>query len=176
MTGMNTLNINPGMKKSEVFDLLREDLVKLEIEISNEDQSRPWGGFFVLEEGHISAFKNLFFPEVELDEEQLKQKLSPKILVVAPEQRLSWQYHHRRAEIWKLVNGQTQIVRSQTDHQNQPEMMQLNKVISLAKGERHRLVGSNEWGVVAEIWMHTDPSNPSDEEDIVRVSDDYARN
>ncbi|MCU0327251.1 MAG: phosphoheptose isomerase, partial [Spirosomaceae bacterium] len=40
---------------------------------------------------------------------------------------------------------------------------------------RHRLVGVNEWGIIAEIWQHTDPKNPSDENDIVRVQDDFGR-
>ena len=42
-------------------------------------------------------------------------------------------------------------------------------------GERHRLVGLENWGVVAEFWQHTDPDHPSDEDDIVRVQDDYKR-
>ncbi|MFO0703343.1 MAG: phosphoheptose isomerase, partial [Patescibacteria group bacterium] len=40
---------------------------------------------------------------------------------------------------------------------------------------RHRLIGAGVWGVVAEIWQHTDPTKPSDEQDIVRVSDAYGR-
>jgi hypothetical protein len=40
---------------------------------------------------------------------------------------------------------------------------------------RHRLVGLGDWGVLAEIWQHTDLQNPSDEEDIVRLQDDYGR-
>lgn len=36
-------------------------------------------------------------------------------------------------------------------------------------GERHRLIGLNNWGVIAEIWRHTDKENPSDEDDIVRL-------
>jgi hypothetical protein len=43
------------------------------------------------------------------------------------------------------------------------------------KGERHRLIGLENWGVVAEFWQHTDPEHPSDEDDIVRVQDDYKR-
>jgi len=35
--------------------------------------------------------------------------------------------------------------------------------------------GSTTTEVVAEIWQHTD-SVPSDEDDIVRVQDDYSRN
>jgi hypothetical protein len=31
------------------------------------------------------------------------------------------------------------------------------------------------WGIVAEIWRHTDVENPSNEEDIVRVQDDFGR-
>jgi len=29
--------------------------------------------------------------------------------------------------------------------------------------------------VLAEIWQHTDAQNPSDENDIVRVQDDFGR-
>ena len=53
--------------------------------------------------------------------------------------------------------------------------MKIGELVILDKGERHRLLGKDNWGVVAEIWMHTDPQNPSDEEDIVRLQDDYAR-
>jgi hypothetical protein len=45
----------------------------------------------------------------------------------------------------------------------------------LKKGERHRLIGFETWGVVAEFWQHTDPTNPSNEEDIIRLQDDYSR-
>jgi len=33
----------------------------------------------------------------------------------------------------------------------------------------------NGWGVVAEVWQHEDPGNPSDENDIVRLDDDFDR-
>ncbi len=48
-------------------------------------------------------------------------------------------------------------------------------VITLKKGERHRLIGLDTWGVVAEFWQHTDAMSPSNEDDIVRLQDDYAR-
>ena len=41
--------------------------------------------------------------------------------------------------------------------------------------QRHRLIGLDGWGIVAEIWRHTDAENPSDEDDIVRVQDDFGR-
>jgi hypothetical protein len=51
----------------------------------------------------------------------------------------------------------------------------MNDVVKLVQGQRHRLVGTDEWGIIAEIWKHTDKENPSDEEDIVRVEDDFGR-
>lgn len=41
--------------------------------------------------------------------------------------------------------------------------------------QRHRLVGLDNDAIVAELWCHTDLNNPSDEDDIVRVSDIYSR-
>ena len=45
----------------------------------------------------------------------------------------------------------------------------------LQQGEKHRLIGLNEASLVAEIWQHTDAIHPSDEEDIIRVQDDFGR-
>jgi hypothetical protein len=61
------------------------------------------------------------------------------------------------------------------DEQGEAMPMILHEVVSLQQGERHRLIGRHDWGVVAEIWMHTDPNHPSDEDDIVRLQDDYSR-
>jgi mannose-6-phosphate isomerase-like protein (cupin superfamily) len=169
------MKILKALTKEEIFSQVREWLTSAGYEIVNSDDSRPWGGFFVIEEGQIERFRSQFFHEVSFSEAQLKNKLSPKILLVAPESRLSWQYHFRRAEVWKLVAGEGGIVRSDTDEEGQLAHMMVDKVVELRQGERHRLVGLQNWGVVAEIWMHTDPENPSDETDIVRVQDDFHR-
>ncbi|WP_143961681.1 cupin domain-containing protein [Litoribacter populi] len=171
---MQQIDFNSS-QKNEVFEQVKGYLQGEGYQIITMDQSRPWGGFFVIDEDQIQKFKDQFFPEVELDKLQLSQKLSPKILLVAPEKRLSWQYHHRRAEIWKLVEGEGGIVTSDTDEQGELKNLEIGEVVKLKQGERHRLVGLRKWGMVAEIWMHADPSNPSDEEDIVRVEDDFDR-
>jgi mannose-6-phosphate isomerase-like protein (cupin superfamily) len=88
---------------------------------------------------------------------------------------LSWQYHHRRSEVWRVIEGEVGIVRSDTDKENELEIFKVGDVITLKKGERHRLVGLSDWGKVAEIWQHTESDNPSDEEDIVRLQDDFGR-
>jgi hypothetical protein len=95
--------------------------------------------------------------------------------MVAPNKRLSWQYHHRRAEIWKLIGGTAGVVTSATDEQGSLKVLKAQEVIQLAQGQRHRLVGVDGWGVIAEIWRHTDARNPSDESDIVRLQDDFGR-
>lgn len=139
------------------------------------DFRRPWGGFFVIDESQAPAFARHFFPEVKLDDLRISGKLSPKILVTQPGKRLSWQYHHRRAEIWKLVAGSAGVATSKTDVQGPVKELKLGEIIRLNQGERHRLIGTSTWGMVSEIWQHTDPKNPSNEEDIVRLQDDFGR-
>ena len=143
--------------------------------IVRQDQSRPWGGFFVLDEDQAQPFADLYFDGLPVEQLRISGKLSPKILLVAPHQRLSWQYHHRRAEIWKVVQGTVGVVTSPTNEEGTLKSYAPGELITLKQGERHRLVGLAEWGVIAEIWQHTDASHPSDEEDIVRVQDDFGR-
>jgi mannose-6-phosphate isomerase len=143
--------------------------------IIDEDLTRPWGGFFVIDEAQADAFAQRFFVDVTADTLRIAGKLSPKILLVKPGQRLSWQYHHRRAEIWRVVEGQVAVMRSATDAPGETVVLNPGDQITLACGERHRLIGLSDWAVVAEIWQHTDPAHPSNEDDIIRLDDDYGR-
>ena len=136
----------------------------------------PWGGFFVINENDADKFIQHFFPEINKSDLIEGAKLSPKILLVEPGKKLSWQYHHRRAEIWKLVQGKAAVATSDTDVEKNRITLNIGDIVKLKQGERHRLIGlDDEWGIVAEIWMHTDRENPSDEEDIVRLQDDFGR-
>lgn len=101
--------------------------------------------------------------------------MSPKILIVAPGKRFSWQYHHRRAEIWRVIQGQAGVKRSPNDTEGALEVLNVEDTITLNQGERHRLIGLDSYAVIAEIWQHTEDSNPSDEDDVVRVQDDFGR-
>lgn len=159
----------------DVFKDVRSFIEQLGFKITNFDDNRPWGGFFYVDEDQSDAFITSFFPHLSVADFSGFTKLSPKILLVAPNKRLSWQYHHRRAEIWKVIGGLAAIVTSETDEQTPQRTLELGEVISLKQGERHRLVGVDEWGIIAEIWKHTDPANPSDEDDIIRVTDDFGR-
>lgn len=161
--------------KAEIFRETERTLTQAGFSITARDETRPWGGFFVIDEAQTAKFAATYF--AGSDDQQLKtgSKLSPKFLMVAPQKRLSWQYHHRRSEIWKVVAGLVGVVTSDTDQEGEVKEYAPGSLITLKNGERHRLVGLNEWGVIAEIWQHSDPANPSDENDIVRVQDDFGR-
>ncbi len=156
---------------SKMIKLMKENGFKIE----SMDKNRPWGGFLVIDESQAKDFAQHFFPEENFEEIKLTQKLSPKILMVAPLKRLSWQYHHRRAEIWKCIKNDVNVCISDDDHEGEIISLTKGQKIKLRQGQRHRLIGKDTWGVIAEIWQHTDPNNPSDEEDIVRVQDDFGR-
>jgi mannose-6-phosphate isomerase-like protein (cupin superfamily) len=184
-----------------------------------------WG--VVIDESQAQAFSNQFFKGLDVNTLKIGGKLSPKILIVKPAARLSWQYHNRRAEIWQVYKGSAGIIRSNSDVENEmevysegdqivlkqgerhrliglddysvvAEILQVYKgsagiirsdsnvenemevysagdQIVLKQGERHRLIGLDDYSVVAEIWQHTDANNPSDEDDIIRMQDDFGR-
>ncbi|MBS1977986.1 MAG: phosphoheptose isomerase [Bacteroidetes bacterium] len=162
--------------RESVFAKVQRHLDELKLRATSRDMNRPWGGFFVIDESQAHDFGGHFFPGIEVRSLQISGKLSPKILMVQPSMRLSWQYHFRRAEIWKLVAGHAGVVTSDTDQEGPLLELQLNQIIRLQQGQRHRLVGlPGGWGMVAEIWQHTDINNPSDENDIVRLQDDFGR-
>lgn len=174
-TIMDHLQFSGEFTKEEVFDEVCAFLTDRGFKIAAFDQERPWGGYFVIDERQADDFIRDFFPNLSPDDFAGFKKLSPKILLVAPDQRLSWQYHHRRSEIWKVIGGSVAVAVSHTDEATSPGTYAAGSVIELEKGQRHRLIGTDQWGVVAEIWKHTDPEHPSDEDDIVRVQDDYGR-
>ena len=162
--------------KEDVFAKVSSYLGDLAINTSEVDAERPWGGFFRVADESVETFITKYFPDYDRNQiEQFGGKLEPKILVVAPGQMLSWQYHDRRAELWKGVQGPVGYIRSADDVQGEVQTLENGQTVQFDPEERHRLVGLSEWGLVAEIWQHTDPQNPSDENDIVRLQDNYGR-
>lgn len=163
------------MNKESVFEKAARMLQTAGLNMIGKDDSRPWGGFYVIEETQAPLFIEQYFPFENVDDIKITKKLSPKILLVAPGVRLSWQYHHRRAEIWRCISGPVAVITSDNDEEKEQHVLNAGDIIKLKQGERHRLIGLDNWGVIAEIWQHTDSQNPSDENDIVRVQDDFGR-
>lgn len=158
----------------EFYNSVREELESMGFKITDSDTQRPWGGFFYIDESQAQAFSNRFFNGLDVESLRIDGKLSPKILMVKPKSKLSWQYHNRRAEIWQVYKGCVGIVQSETNVENEMQTYKPGNQIKLNQGVRHRLIGLDDYGIVAEIWQHTN-SIPSDEEDIIRVQDDFGR-
>lgn len=175
---LERIDIRPNRLVREVNEEVAEILKELNYEIDLFDYNRPWGGFTQLSNQNADRFVSQFFPELTPEAARLGNplsELSPKILVVAPNQRLSWQYHNRRAERWVYITDGGYF-KSTNDNQGDLIEAKAKDTIQFSKGERHRLVGSAKgFTLVAEIWQHTEVNDLSNEEDIIRLEDDYKR-
>ena len=159
---------------TDFYNNIKSELYTLGFEVTNQDLNRPWGGFFCIKESQAQKFSDHFFGGIDVNTLKIDGKLSPKILMVKPNVKLSWQYHNRRAEIWQVYKGSVGVIQSPTDIETSIKIHKPGDQIKLEQGIRHRLIGLEDYGVVAEIWQHTD-SIPSDEDDIIRVQDDFGR-
>ncbi|MBI4673588.1 MAG: phosphoheptose isomerase [Chloroflexi bacterium] len=168
--------LHAAFSKPEIVDLFRAHLQAQGLTITQVDAARPWGAFLRVADADADKFIEAYYHGVPLPKHARSSERSPKILLVAPHARLSWQYHDRRSEVWRAVSGPVGVYASPTDAQPAALItLDVGQTIEVAQGTRHRLVGLDAWGAVAEIWIHTDPAHPSDEDDIHRVQDDYAR-
>lgn len=140
--------------------------------IIDQDLGRPWGQFYYIDPKDINKFVKLYFPNITTIQ---LTNLQPKILYILPHQRLSWQYHYHRQELWYIISGPVGIVKSLTDVETSMITACTGDFISIVSLERHRLVGLDSPSIIAELWWHNDITNPSTELDIVRVQDDFLR-
>lgn len=161
--------------QDQIFTIIDKHLSENGFRVKDRALDKPWGGFFVIDENQAKDFASFYFPGVDFSTITITGNLSPKILAVAPGKRLSWQYHFRRAEIWRLVAGKAAITTSDDDVERNNREIRMGEIIRLKQGERHRLIGIDGWGMIAEIWQHTVPGHLSDESDIVRLQDDFVR-
>lgn len=175
---LQSMDLSPDRTSKEVNAEIAKFLEEYGYTVAIQDTQKPWGGFNQLVNSDANVFLEEFFPGLSTEEARLgnpDSELSPKILAVAPKQRLSWQYHDRRAERWAYLTSGGYF-KSLTDEQGVLQLAEAGEVVQFAKSERHRLVGAmGHYTLVAEIWQHTNPERLSDEADIVRLEDDYRR-
>ena len=157
---------------TDLFIDIKKQIERLGFNIIGHDFNRPWGGFLLIDESQSKEFISKFISNEDL---KIENKVSPKILIINPNSRLSWQYHQRRKEIWKVLKNDVGIIKSKDNNETEMKIFKAGDVVKIHKGERHRMIGLSDFGIVAEIWIHTDPASPSDENDIVRLHDDYSR-
>lgn len=107
---------------------------------------RPWGKYYVLE---------------ETDNYKLKR------IEVNPNCKLSYQYHHKRSEIWTIVRGQAAVTIDGVVHN-----LMAGDHISIPSLAKHRIenIGTNML-----IFIEVQLGTYFGEDDIIRISDDFNR-
>ena len=108
---------------------------------------KPWGGYAVLSAG---------------------QKYKIKILIVNKGHRLSLQYHHQREEYWVVLEGTATIRLGEKMYTLQPE-----ESFYVAKRALHRIENRHDKPVII---LEVQIGDYLEEDDIIRVQDDYERN
>ena len=109
----------------------------------------PGADSYVIDEGQSQKFIDYFFKDVPDSDKQSSGKISPKILIVEKEKRLSWQYHHRRAELWKVIAGEVGVITSDTDEENSGYRLKKKEMHYYIKTRRTpSLDRFKYWGVV----------------------------
>lgn len=165
--------------KPEVIREIARIAVDAGYTIADLDDDRPWGGFVRFGGEGGDTFVETYFPSINPTEARLgnpEASLSPKILYVTPGQRLSWQRHDRRAERWLFLTDGYYYRSADPDNPGEAIFAPAGTEVQFEATECHRLAGRLEHPTyVAEIWQHIDPENPSDEDDIERLQDDYSR-
>lgn len=173
-----TMNFNERAQYDDLIHDIEQKISAAGFEIVERNTDKPWGAYFRINSNQADEFVKDFFTGLSPEEARLGiegAELSPKILVVLPEQRLSWQYHDRRAERWCFLT-EGGYRKSADDTESERLTTEPGEVVQFQKGERHRLEGrADGLVVVAEIWQHSDVDAPSDEDDITRLLDDYIR-
>ncbi len=108
--------------------------------------NRPWGTYYVLEDADTHKVKRI---------------------VVNIGGRLSYQYHLNRAEVWTIVQGKANVTLDGVDTIYLP-----GQVVEIPLQAKHRIenVGDEEL-----IFIEVQHGKSFDEEDIVRIEDDYSR-
>lgn len=168
-----------AVNRATALRRLRHMIRQLGYDVVEFDDEKPWGGMYRLSDTQADRFIAEFFPGLTLEEAKLSRpgvRLSPKFLLVEPGHRLSWQYHHRRAERWHFLTAGA-YSRSKHDRPPEPQVARAGTIVQFDQGERHRLCAlpGKQYTLVAEIWQHTDETTSSNEADIVRLEDDYRR-
>jgi mannose-6-phosphate isomerase len=111
-----------------------------------EVEIRPWGMYEVL----------LNSPECKV-----------KRITVDPGQKLSYQYHFHRSENWTVVKGELTIILD-----DEKIFRKVGESVKIPQGAKHRA-----WNETDEIVQFIEVQTGAyfEEDDIVRIEDDYNR-
>ncbi|GLQ08030.1 phosphomannose isomerase type II C-terminal cupin domain [Sneathiella chinensis] len=119
--------------------------ISIQYSVGDHDD-RPWGSWKVTDIG----------PE-----------FISKTIQVKPGKRLSLQYHHHREEFWYVISG-----RGMATIGDQEFELGAGVSVSIPKGVLHRLVCISRRPLIV---LEVQKGDTLDEEDIVRLEDDFGR-
>jgi hypothetical protein len=71
-----------------MYQEIKKEIESFGFNVVSHDFERPWGGFLVIDESQEQDFSNKFFEGIDVNTLKIGGKLSPKILIVKPNDRL----------------------------------------------------------------------------------------
>jgi mannose-6-phosphate isomerase-like protein (cupin superfamily) len=110
-------------------------------------ENRPWGSFTVIEEGPYHKLKKI---------------------VVKPEQKLSYQSHAKRKEVWTITSGFAIVTLN-----DEKIHLMFGQHIVIPVGAKHRI--ENATKTFDLEFIEVQQGDYFGEDDIVRYQDDYGR-
>jgi len=126
---------------------LRANFLILKYSCRMSDESvRPWGHYEILQESTSHKVKCIW---------------------VKPGSRLSYQKHQKRSEHWFIVSGIADVTLEGDEFKKQP-----GETVDVEVGQLHRIGNS---GSEELVFIEIQTGTYFGEDDIERVSDDYAR-
>lgn len=113
-------------------------------DMKRKTDHRPWGEFIQFTENEPSTIK---------------------LLIIKPHESLSLQYHHRRNEFWRILQGNAQVTIGEDI-----QIAGKNSEFTIPQETKHRIKALDEEVVILEI-----ATGEFHEDDIVRLEDTYGR-
>jgi len=143
----DALLIAPKGESQRVREMVQELAGKGRLEVSRAPIShRPWGRYEIL---------------------MTNPRYKMKKIIIDPLKKTSLQYHHHRTENWIVVTGTAQVTID-----SEERLLTEGESVFIPKCSRHRL--GNPGRIPLEV-IEIQKGEYLDEDDIVRVSDDYGR-
>jgi mannose-6-phosphate isomerase len=110
------------------------------------NEIRPWGSYTILDESAVHKTKRI---------------------EVNPNQRLSYQSHQKRDELWMIIEGEAVVTLNDKEI-----MLNYGQKVEIKAGEKHRVENRSD-KIMKFIEIQT--GTYFGEDDIIRYQDDYSR-
>jgi len=115
--------------------------------MENRFESRPWGHYIILDEAGYGKTKRIH---------------------VNPKQKLSYQSHEKRNEVWVVQQGVGKVILNDQEQDIKP-----GSIIGIPIGTKHRIVNTHD--LVPIVFIEVQYGSYFGEDDIIRYEDDYGR-